>query len=125
MILLVRVALALGFVIDGCVGLVALFAPQLSAPLFDVPIRDTLIGGLAGGEFLVVALVYALAFSDPRRYRALLWLCALDQFFAVVLPAFGIAHGALPATWKIVAPIPLSALLVLIFVAGATRIRRA
>ena len=124
MLVLVRIACVLGFLIDASVGLVGLFAPQMSGPLFDVPLHDTLIAGLAGGEFLVVALVYGLAFSDPRRYRALLWLCAIDQAFAVVLPSLGIANGALAATWKVVAPIPLSALLVVIFVAGATRLRR-
>jgi biotin-dependent enzyme len=32
-----------------------------------------------------------------------------------------LAHGALPATWKIVAPIPFQALLALFFVAYAGR----
>ena len=125
MLVLVRIALAIGFLIDASVGLVALFAPQEFQPLFDVPVHDTLVAGIAGGEFLVVAALYAVTAGNPRRYRALLWLLALDQLFAVVLPAMAIANGVLPPTFKIVAPIPVSALLVVIFVVGATRLRRA
>ena len=90
-------------------------------PLFDVPITDVMTAQIAGGEFIIVALVYALAFRDPVRFRALLWLCALDQLFAVVLPALAVAHGAIPGTWKIVAPIPFSAALVLLFIVYALR----
>ena len=125
MLVLVRIALAIGFLIDASVGLVALFAPQEFQPLFDVPVHDTLIAAFAGGEFLVVACVYALTLTDPRRYRALLWVLALDQAFAVVLPTLAVTYGALPATFKIVAPIPVSAILVAVFVTGATRLRRA
>lgn len=115
-IALLRAALAIGFLIDAVVGIVAVLAPRLLQPLFDVPVKDALTAQIAGGEFVVVALVYGLAFRDPVRFRALLWLCALDQLFAVVLPALGIAHGALPRTWKIVAPIPFQALLALLFI---------
>ena len=125
MLLLVRLALAIGFAIDLGVGLLALFAPQLIGPLLDVPVNDATLAGIAGGEFVVVALVYATAFRDPRRYRALLWICGLDQLFAVVLPALAVAHGTIPATWKTIAPIPFQALLVAILVAGAMRLRRA
>jgi hypothetical protein len=121
---IVRVALALGFLIDFVVGLIALFAPQLMQPLFDVPVSDALSAQIAGGEFIVAALVYAVTLSDPVRFRSLLWLCALDQAFAVVLPTVAVMHGALPATWKIVAPIPVSALLVLVFVVYAVRLGR-
>ncbi len=116
-----RVALAIGFLIDAVVGIVSVLAPALLQPLFDVPVKDAMTAQIAGGEFIVMALVYAVAFRDPVRFRALLWLCALDQLFAVVLPALGIAHGALPRSWKIVAPIPFQALLALFFLANALR----
>jgi hypothetical protein len=116
-----RIALAIGFCIDAYVGLLSLFAPQLITPLLDIPLHDPAVVQLAAGEYLVAALVYALAFRDPHRSRALLWLCALDQLFAVVMPALGVAHGTLPNTWKIVAPIPFQALLVLLFAYAAWR----
>ncbi len=119
--IVVRVALAIGFCIDAFVGVLSIVAPRLMGPLFDVPVSDVMTAQIAGGEFIVVAIVYALAFSQPVRLRVLLWLCALDQLFAVVLPAMGVARGALPATWKVIAPIPVSALLVIVFVTYAVR----
>lgn len=118
---ILRVALVIGFCIDAFVGLVCLFAPALVQPLFDIPVKEALAIELAGPEFIVAALVYAVAFSDPKRFRPLLWLCALDQFFAVILPVVGVALGTLPASFKIVAPIPLSALLVVVFIMAAVR----
>jgi hypothetical protein len=118
---LVRIGLGIGFLIDACVGVLSIFAPQLMQPLFDVPIHDAMTAQIAGGEFVVAALVYALAFREPQRFRVLLWLCALDQLFAVVLPAFGVAHGALPGTWKIIAPIPFQAGLALLFIGYALK----
>jgi hypothetical protein len=117
----VRVALVIGLLIDGYVGVLSLFAPQLITPLLDIPLHDPTIAQLAGGEFIVAALVYALALRDPDRYRALLWLCAADQLFAVVLPGLAVLHGAIPATWKILAPIPFQALLCALFVIYAAR----
>jgi len=117
----VRIALAIGFCVDALVGVLSIVAPQLMGPLFDVPISDAMTAQIAGGEFIVVAIVYALAFAQPRRFRALVWICAVDQLFAVVLPTLGVARGALPATWKIVAPIPVSAILVVIFATYASR----
>jgi hypothetical protein len=119
--LVVRVGLAIGFGIDAFVGVISVFAPQLLQPLLDVPVRDFTTAQFAGGEFIVAALVYAVAFGDPRRFHVLLWLCALDQLFAVVLPALAIAHGAVPGTWKIVAPIPFQALLAVLFAVYAAR----
>lgn len=119
--LVLRVALAIGFAIDAFVALLALFARQLIEPLLDLPIKDTTLVTIAGGEFAVAAGVYALAFRDPERFRALLWLCALDQVFAVVLPGLAIAGGHIPATVKTVGPLPLQLLLAVIFVYGATR----
>ena len=119
--LALRAGLAIGFAIDLYVGVIALFAPQLIAPLMDIPVHDPAFAQLAGGEFVVAALVYAVVFRDPRHFRILLWLCALDQLFAVVMPANAIAHGAIPSTWKTVAPIPFQALLAVLFAFGATR----
>jgi hypothetical protein len=119
--IVVRIGLAIGGAIDLYVGALSLFAPQLIQPLLDIPVKDPTVVQIAGGEFVVAALVYALAFRDPARFRALLWLCALDQLFAVVLPALALGHGALPATWKIVAPIPFQALLAVLFVVYAAR----
>ena len=119
--IVVRVALAIGFCIDGAIALFALLAPQLMGPLFDVPISDVMTAQIAGGEFVVAALVYAFAFANPVRFRPLLWLCAIDQAFAVVLPTLGVVHGALPATWKIIAPIPFQALLAVLFAVYAGR----
>ncbi len=117
----VRAALAIGFCIDVVIGAIAIAAPQLMRPLFDVPVSDVMTARIAGGEFIVAAVVYALAFSEPVRYRALLWACALDQLFAVVLPAAGVLNGVLPATWKIIAPIPFQAVLCIVFLLGAVR----
>lgn len=119
--LAVRIGLVIGGVIDAYVGLLSLFAPQLIQPLLDIPVKDPALMQFAGGEFVVAALVYALAFRDPVRLRPLLWVCALDQLFAVVLPALAVAHGVFPGTWKVVAPIPFQALLGVLFVAYALR----
>ncbi len=117
----VRVALTIGFCIDAFVGAISVFAPQLLRPLLDVPVTDLTTAQIGGGEFIVAALVYGIAFRDPRRFRVLLWLCALDQLFAVVLPTLAVAHGAIPGTWKIVAPIPFQALLAVLFAVYAAR----
>jgi hypothetical protein len=117
----VRIGLAIAFAIDAYVGVLALFAPQLIQPLLDIPVKDPTLVQLAGGEYIVAALLYALAFRDPVRFRPLLWLCALDQLFAVVLPALAVAHGAVPGTWKVVAPIPFQALLAVLFIVYAAR----
>jgi hypothetical protein len=116
-----RIGLAIGGAIDLYVGVLSLFAPQLIPPLLDIPVKDPALVQLAGGEFVVAALVYTLAFRDPVRFRPLLWLCVVDQLFAVVLPWYAVAHGTLPATWKIVAPIPFQALLAVLFAVYAAR----
>ena len=116
-----RVALAIGFAIDAYVAALSLFAPALMTPLLDIPMHDPLLAQFGGAEFVVVALVYALAFRDPGRLRPLLWVCALDQLFGVVMPALAVAHGAVPPTWKVIAPIPLQAVLVLLFAIAAAR----
>jgi hypothetical protein len=120
-LVVLRVALAIGFLIDFGVAVISLFAPQLLQSLFDIPVKDVMTVQIAGGEFAVAAFVYALAFRDPVRFRALLWICALDQLFAVVLPALGVARGDIPGTWKVVAPIPFQALLAILFGVYALR----
>ena len=122
--IVVRVGLAIGFCIDAFVGAISTLAPQLLQPLLDVPVTDLTTAQIGGGEFVVAALVYALAFRDPQRFRVLLWVCALDQLFAVVLPALAVAHGAIPGTWKILAPIPFQALLAVLFAVYAARPER-
>ena len=117
----VRAALAIGFCIDVYVAVLALFAPQLIEPLLDIPVHDPMLVQIAGGEYVVAAAIYALTFRDPVRWRPLLWICALDQGFAVLLPALAVLHGQLPATLKIVAPIPFQALLCALFVVYALR----
>jgi hypothetical protein len=111
----------IGLGIDLYVAILSLFAPQLIQPLLDIPAHDATLAQVAGGEYAVVALCYAIALRDPRRYRVLLWICTLDQTFAVVLPVLAVSHGRLPATWKILAAIPFQALLAIVFVAGARR----
>lgn len=118
---IVRIGLAIGFLIDVYVGLIGLFAPQLMTPLLDIPMHDPLIARFAGAEFVVAGAIYGVALRDPARFRALLWVCALDQAFAVVMPWLAIVNGAVPGTWKIVAPIPFQALLCVLFVVYAAR----
>jgi hypothetical protein len=121
MIVALRIVLLIGFAIDAYVGLLSLFAPMLIPPLLDIPLHDPQIVRLAGGEYIVAALVYALALRAPLASRPLLWLCALDQAFAVVMPTLGIVSGTLPNSWKIIAPIPLQAVFVVFFIYAAAR----
>jgi hypothetical protein len=114
-----RVALAVGAFIDGAIAVVALFFQPWVGPLSDIPAKDPAFTAFAGGEFLIVALVYLLILRDLKRYWPLLWLVALDQLLAVVLPAEQIASGNVVASWKTIAPMPLSALLAVIYVWGA------
>ena len=114
--IILRIGLAIGGAIDLYVGALSLFAPQLIPPLLDIPMKDPTIAQIAGGEFVVMAGVYALAFRDPVRFRPLIWLCALDQAFAVLLPSIAVGRGLLPATWKIVAPALFQSLLAELFI---------
>jgi len=118
---IVRIALVLGTLIDGGVAILALFFQSLLAPLFDIPLKDPAITTIAGGEFVVVTLLYLALLRDLERYRGLLWLVALDQVLAAALPAYEIARGHVVATWKTLGPIPISLILATIFVVGATR----
>jgi hypothetical protein len=113
--LAVRAALAIGFCIDGFVGLLCLFAQPMIEPLLGLAVKDPTVTTIAGGELLVAACVYALAFRDPARWRPLLWICALDQTLGVVLPALEIARGNAPATLKTLGPMPFQAVLVALY----------
>ncbi len=116
------VALAIGLAIDAFVGIFGLFFQPYLGPLLDIPMKDPALTTIAGGEFIVVACVYAIALRDPVRYRALLWICALDQVFAALLPGVEIMRGNIAASWKTVGPIPLDAALAIIIALG-TRLR--
>lgn len=116
---LLRVALAIGAIADGGIAVFALFFQASLGPLFDIPTKDPAVTTLLGGEFLVVALVYLLILRNFERYRPLLWLVALDQVLAIVLPAQEIARGNMLGTWKTIGPFALNALLAATFVWGA------
>ncbi len=118
---LLRAAIALGALIDTGVAILALFFQSLLGPLFDIPAKDPALTTIAGGEYVVVALVYVLLLRDLERYRGLLWLIALDQLFAALLPALEISRGHVAATWKTLGPIPVNLLLVAVYVVAARR----
>jgi len=124
MITFLRATVAIGLCVDTTVAILALFFQPLLGPLFDIPVKDPALTTIAGGEYVVVTLVYALVLRDPERFGPLLWLCALDQAFAALLPAVEIARGNVVATWKTIGPIPLNALLAVCYTVLAARARR-
>jgi hypothetical protein len=115
---LLQIALAIGAVIDVGTALLCFFGQAYFQTLLDVPLHDPAIATIAGGEYFVLAFVYVLAARDPARFRPLLWLCALDQTFAIVLPLVTMAQGLVPATWKTIGPMPFQALLVAVYLLG-------
>jgi hypothetical protein len=50
-----------------------------------------------------------------------LWLVALDQLFAALLPGIEVLRGHLPATLKIIAPMPISLALAAVYVLAARK----
>jgi hypothetical protein len=116
---LLRAALAIGAFIDGAIAVITLFFQPWVGPLSDIPTKDPAFTAFAGGEFLVVTVIYLLILRDLGRYWPLLWVVALDQLLAVVLPAEQIASGNVVATWKTIGPLPLSAILAACYVWGA------
>ena len=80
--MILRICLVAGLLIDGSVALISLVAPALLAPLFDIPVRDPIAVLIGGGEFAVVALVYALLLRDVDRFRPFLWLVALASLLS-------------------------------------------
>ncbi len=119
--MLLRIALVAGFCIDFGVGLLALVAQPLLEPLLDIPVKDPAVTTIAGGELIVASAIYALVLRDPRRWQPLLWLCALDQIFGVLLPALEIARGHAPATIKTLGPMPFQLVLIAIYLVAARR----
>jgi hypothetical protein len=113
-----QIALGIGVAIDLGTALLCFFGQSFFQALLDVPLHDPAIATIAGGEYFVLAFVYLLALRDPVRFRPLLWLCALDQTFAIVLPLVTIALGQVPATWKTLGPMPFQAILVTIYLLG-------
>jgi hypothetical protein len=122
--LALRVALIAGFGIDAIVGVLCIFAQPWLGPLLGIPVKDPAVTAFLGGELLVASVVYVLAFVDLGRWRPLLWLCALDQTLGVAIPAVQIGLGNVPATLKTVGPMPLQAVLIALYVAGALAGRR-
>jgi hypothetical protein len=118
-----RIALAIGFVVDFSVAMLALFFQSALGPLLDIPLKDPAATTIAGGEFVVVSLLYIAIFRAPQRYRALLWLVALDQLFGVLLPAYEIARGNVVASWKTLGPMPGNAILCAIYLYGLLKLR--
>ncbi len=116
---LLRIAVGVGALVDATVAILALFFQPLLGPLLDVPTKDPALTTIAGGEYVVVTLIYVALLRDLERYRALLWLVALDQALAAVLPASEIARGHVVATWKTIGPIPFNAALAAIYAIGA------
>ncbi len=116
-----RVAIGIGAVIDATVAILALFFQPLLGPLFDIPVKDPAITTIAGGEYVVVTLLYVALLRDLERFRGLLWLIALDQTFAAAIPAYTIARGQVVATWKTIGPIPVSVLLAIVYAVAAAR----
>jgi hypothetical protein len=116
-----QIAVAIGLCVDAGVAILCFFFQQQLGPLLDIPLKDPALTTIAGGEYVVVTLVYALILRDPKRYHPLLWVIALDQAFGVALPALEIARGHVAATLKTIGPMPFDALLAAIYVWGARR----
>jgi len=124
LLIVLRVALAIGFCVDFFVAIVALFFQSAMGPIFDVPLKDPAATTIVGGEFIVVSLVYLAILRAPLRYRALLWIVVLDQVFGFVLPAYEIARGNVAATWKTIGPMPFNALLAAVYLYALLRLSR-
>jgi hypothetical protein len=95
---LLRVAIAIGAVIDATVAVLALFFQPLLGPVFDIPLKDPALTTIAGGEYVVVTLLYVALLRDLERFRGLLWLIAIDQALAAIIPAYTIVRGEVVAT---------------------------
>lgn len=119
---ILRAGIALGAVIDATVCVLALFFQPLLGPLFDIPVRDPALATIVGGEYVVVTLIYVLLLRDLERYRGLLYLIAIDQALAALLPAVEIARGHVAATFKTIGPIPISAALAGSYLYAARRL---
>ena len=117
----VRIGLVIGCAVDAGVAILSVFFQGLLGPLLDFPVKDPALTTIAGGEFLVVALIYALLLRDLERFRPFLWLVALDQFFAGALVIYTMAIGEVAKTTKTVGPIPLNFALAILFAYAARK----
>ena len=116
---ILRIALVLGAIVDATVAILALFFQPLLGPLFDVPTKDPALTSIAGGEYVVVTFIYVMLLRDTKRFAPLLWLVALDQFFAAAIPGLEISRGHVVATWKTIGPIPFNLALALVYALAA------
>ncbi len=116
---LIRIALVIGAVVDATVATLAIFFQPLLGPLFDVPTKDPALTTIAGGEYVVVTLIYVMLLRDFERFAPLLWLVALDQVFAGLIPAWEISRGHVVATWKTIGPIPINLALATVYALAA------
>ncbi len=118
---ILRVALIVGAVGDIGIAIFCWFFQSLLGPVLDVPTKDPAHTTIAGGEYLIVGLLYVVAYRNLPRYRVLLWLFALDQLFAIVLPLLEMSRGNAIVSWKTLGPMPLNAILLGLFIFGARR----
>jgi len=122
MTLFLRIIVACGFCLDAGVALIALVVPQQLEPWLDIPYRNNpALAAFGGGEFAVMAVVYALVFLQPQRRAFLFWILALDQGFATILPTLEVLRGHIPSTIKTVGPIPFVAIWAIAYVWAALR----
>jgi hypothetical protein len=112
----VRICLLIGAALDLFVGLLCLFVPWALGPLLDFPANDPALAMITGGELIVASLVYVVLFNNPRRFQPLFFVVALDQFFAVIVPAIAMLRGLVPVTWKTAGPLPFDLALCALFV---------
>lgn len=114
-----RISLIVGAVGDIGIAIFCWFFQSLLGPVLDVPTKDPALTTIAGGEYLIVGMLYVLAYRDLRRSRPLFWLFALDQFFAIVLPLLEMGRGNAIVSWKTLGPMPLNAVLCGLYLWGA------
>lgn len=119
---ILRIALIVGAVGDIGIAIFCWFFQALLGPVLDVPTKDPALTTIAGGEYLIVGILYILAYRNLKQYRPLLWLFAIDQLFAIVLPLLEMSRGNAIISWKTLGPMPLNAILLGIYVWG-TRLR--
>ena len=118
---ILRISLIVGAVGDLGIAIFCWFFQSLLGPVLDVPTKDPALTTIAGGEYLIVGLLYVLAYRDLPRYRMLLWFFALDQLFAIVLPLLEMSRGNAIVSWKTLGPMPLNAILLGLYLWGARR----
>jgi len=116
---ILRIALIVGAVGDIGIALFCWFFQSQLGPILDVPTKDPALTTIAGGEYLIVGLLYILAYRDLPKYRPLLWLFALDQLLAIALPLLEMSRGNAIVSWKTLGPMPLNAVLLTLYMWGS------